>query len=130
MSISPDPPYHALTTDLTLTAEQWFDDLGDLPLVYAFYYWDGHQALDETLWTSLGQETISNVQVWRDPPAGNFTMACRVIDTFGASALVTRTVTVETVRLCAYEVPTLRLGNQSTPERCRLTTRPLYPGHR
>jgi hypothetical protein len=117
MWISPDPPYHALTTDLTLTAEQWFDDPGDLPLVYAFYYWNGHQVLNEASWTSMGQETISNVQVWRDPPAGNFTMACRVIDTFGASALVTRTVTVETVRPSLFQQHTvvLLLGSHRYP---------------
>ena len=99
MNIDPDPPYIALDSVLTLTGDQWFDDASDLPLVYAFYYVDSTQATDETAWTSMGQETISNTITWRNPPGGNYSVICQVIDTFGASAQVARPVEVDTAAL-------------------------------
>jgi hypothetical protein len=97
MALTPDPPYQALTTDITITAEQWFDDVQDYPLVYAFYFVDSSTSIDSKSWTALGQETVSNVKIWRDPPAGNYTLTCRVVDTFGSSTFVQKILIVEAV---------------------------------
>lgn len=40
LTVSPDPPYTALLSELTLTASQWTDDASDLPLEYSFSYAD------------------------------------------------------------------------------------------
>ena len=99
LNLAPNPPYIALQSQVSLTGDQWFDDASDLPLVYAFYYVEALQAADESAWTSLGQETVSNTINWRNPPGGNYTLICQVIDTFGATAQATRGALVETAAL-------------------------------
>ena len=38
MAMSPDAPYTALTSEITISAIQWTDDASDLPLEYSFSY--------------------------------------------------------------------------------------------
>ncbi|KAL3928713.1 MAG: hypothetical protein SGPRY_002275 [Prymnesium sp.] len=94
MSISPEPPYLALLAEITVTALQWFDDPEDMPLLYSFFYADSPQAADES-WTPISEAKLYPSQIWRNPPAGNFTIICKVMDTFGAKTGTQRKITVE-----------------------------------
>ncbi|KAL1503534.1 hypothetical protein AB1Y20_012013 [Prymnesium parvum] len=99
LRVSPAPPYYALTTSLTIVAEQWFDDPDDLPLSYAFFYSETRHAQVEKYFTAMGQAVIGNTKVWRNPPPGNFTISCKVFDTYNASATVQRNVDIKNVVL-------------------------------
>ncbi|KAL3926913.1 MAG: hypothetical protein SGPRY_003073, partial [Prymnesium sp.] len=94
MRLSPDPPYLALLGAITLTASQWFDDPEDLPLLYSFFYGDSPQAAEES-WTPMSQAKLYPTHIWRNPPAGNFTLSCKVMDVFGAETVTQRQSIVE-----------------------------------
>ncbi|KAL3894980.1 MAG: hypothetical protein SGPRY_013652 [Prymnesium sp.] len=94
MSLSPGPPYLALLGEITLTARQWFDDPEDLPLHYSFFYANSPQAAEES-WTPMSQAKLYPTHIWRNPPHGNFTLSCKVMDTFGAEAVAQLQITVE-----------------------------------
>ncbi|KAL3902827.1 MAG: hypothetical protein SGPRY_011907, partial [Prymnesium sp.] len=94
MSLSPDPPYLALLGAITLTASQWFDDPEDLPLLYSFFYGDSPEAAEES-WTPMSLAKLNPTHIWRNPPAGNFTLSCKVMDAFGAETVTQRQIIVE-----------------------------------
>ncbi|KAL1515191.1 hypothetical protein AB1Y20_004252 [Prymnesium parvum] len=112
-SISTDPPYKALSSDITMIAEQWSGNVDDLPLSYAFYFVDSKHALEEELWTALGPASVSNVATWYDPPAGNFTLTCRVFDTSSASTFVQQEISIESTVLDSAKISSL-LANLET----------------
>ncbi|KAL3897937.1 MAG: hypothetical protein SGPRY_012947, partial [Prymnesium sp.] len=76
MSLSPNPPYLALLGEITLAARQWFDDPEDLPLLYSFFYADSKQAAEES-WTPMSEAKLYPTHIWKNPPAGNFTLSCK-----------------------------------------------------
>ncbi|KAL3924171.1 MAG: hypothetical protein SGPRY_003993, partial [Prymnesium sp.] len=90
MILSPDPPYVAILGEIILIASQWFDDPEDLPLHYAFFYADSEES-----WTPMSQAKLYPSHIWRHPPAGNFTLSCKIMDSFGAETVTQRQITVE-----------------------------------
>lgn len=116
MNFSPDPPYLALLAEITISARQWFDDPEDLPLLYSFFYADSPQAAEES-WTPISQAKLYPSDVWRNPPAGNFTISCKVMDTFGAETVTQRQITVEQQVCVMHSQDTPRGLNRTKRER-------------
>jgi histidinol phosphatase-like PHP family hydrolase len=94
-----DTPAIALRTSVEVQARQWVDDPEDLPLKYAFEY--RPQAANSTRGVSLGQTSMAATSRWLPGQEGNWTVLCRVMDVFGASTTVGKSLTVNAVVLDA-----------------------------
>ena len=80
LAVSPDGPYLALTTVITLTAKGWVDP-DDLLLTYSFSYRavNAGTALSTQLTTNLLSAATSTLL-----STGNWSMLCSVADDYGA----------------------------------------------